>query len=159
MLLRMRAWDIMREDFPRVEEDASLSQVIREMNKNRQQQPDNNCVLVFTQKEEFLGVISMWNILQAMGPCLLKSSGIAERDVDWDRAFNRACRMCAQVRLRDFVQKDVPLVRPNDPLARIMEIFLDYRRGRAVVAEGGKIMGLILLPDVYKEIGRDVEEW
>jgi hypothetical protein len=40
-----------------------------------------------------------------------------------------------------------------------MEIFLDYRRGRAVVAEGGKIMGLILLPDVYKEIGRDVEEW
>ncbi|MFP4168605.1 MAG: HPP family protein [Desulfonatronovibrionaceae bacterium] len=159
MLLRMRAWDIMREEFPRVQDDASLTQVIKEMNKVRRQQPDINCGLVFTSRDEYVGVVSMWNILQAMGPCLLKSTGFTERDVDWDQAFNRACRLCSQVRLKDFVQKDVPVVKPNDPLARIMEIFLDYRRGRAIVAEGGRIMGLILLSDLYKEIARDVEEW
>ncbi|MFO7816475.1 MAG: CBS domain-containing protein [Thermodesulfobacteriota bacterium] len=159
MLLRMRAWDIMREEFPRVEEDASLSRIIKEMNKSRKEQPDNNCVLVFSKNDDFLGVVSMWNVLQSMGPCLLKSSGLSEKDVDWDRAFAQACRLCSQVRLKDILQKDVPRVRPNDPLARIMEIFLDYRRGRAVVTEGGRVMGLVLLSDLYKEIARDVEEW
>ncbi|WP_457572567.1 CBS domain-containing protein [Desulfovulcanus sp.] len=159
MLLRKRAWDIMRDDFPYVEEDASLSKVITKLKDSQTKSPENNCVLVYSKKGKFLGIISMWNIIQALGPCLLKQAGLGEKEADWDQAFHRACRMCSQVGIKNLIQKDVPIVKPNDTLARIMEIFLDYRRGRAIIEEGGKVIGLVLLSDLYKEIARDVEKW
>ncbi|KUJ96094.1 MAG: hypothetical protein PWR24_1258 [Desulfonauticus sp.] len=159
MLLRKRVWDIMRDDFPFVEEDASLTQVIKTLKEYNEKYPELNCVLVFSKEKKFLGVISMWNILQALGPCLLQESSLWDEDVNWDKAFTRACRICSQVGIKDIIQQDVPRLKPKDPLAKVMETFVDYRRGRAVVEEGDKVIGFVLLSDLYKEIARDVENW
>ncbi|MDQ7032849.1 MAG: CBS domain-containing protein [Desulfonauticus sp.] len=160
MLLRKRVWDIMREDFPYVKEDVSLTTVIKTLNDYRNNKnEDINCVVVYSLDDKFLGIISMWNIINSLGPCLLKETALWDDEVNWDKAFTRACRICSQVGLTDIVQTDVPRVKPNDPLAKIMEIFLDYRRGRAIVEEGGKVIGLVLLSDLYKEVARDVENW
>jgi CBS domain-containing protein len=153
MLLRKRAWDIMREEYASVREDASLSEAIRALSESRKKQPDNAFVLVFAKNDHFLGILSMWNLIQGMGPCLLKGSALEGSDVDWDKAFGLACRNCAQVRIADCLQTDVPLLKPNDPLARVLEVFLDYRRGRAVVEEGGRIIGVVTLADLFTEIG------
>lgn len=152
MLLRKRVWDIMREDFAFVREDASLSEAIGVLRAIRAKQADMSFVLVFSKSEKFLGVVSMWNLIQGMGPCLLKGSVLEDNEVDWDSTFTRACRSCAQVRIADCLQHDIPTLKPNDPLARVLEVFLDYRRGRAVVEEGGKIIGVVTLADLFKEI-------
>lgn len=152
MLLRKRVWDIMREDFASVREDASLAEAIGALRAVRVKQPDMSFVLVFSRSDKFLGVLSMWNLIQGMGPCLLKGSVLEDNEVDWDGAFVRACRSCAQVRIADCLQHDIPMLKPNDPLARMLEVFLDYRRGRAVVEEGGKIIGVVTLADLFKEI-------
>jgi CBS domain-containing protein len=76
--------------------------------------------------------------------------------VDWDDAYHGALRTCSQVGIRDIMQRDVPKVKPTDPLARIMEIFLDYRQGRAIVEEGGRVMGVVLLHDLYREMASDL---
>ena len=153
MLLRKRVWDIMREDFAFVREDASLSDAINALRDIRGRQPDGSFVLVFSKNEKFLGILSMWNLIQGIGPCLLKGSVLDGNEVDWDRAFSTACRSCAQVRFTDCLQHDIPMLKPNDPLARVLEVFLDYRRGRAVVEEGGRIIGVVCLADLFKEIG------
>lgn len=150
MLLRKRAWDIMREEFPSVQEDAVVQDVVKALTASQSRHPDNNCVVVHSRRGEFKGVVSMWNLIHSMGPCLLKGMGLDERDVDWDRAFERACRTCAQDSIAEYIQTDVPRIKANDPLARILEIFLDYRRGRAVVEEGGKVIGMVLLADLYR---------
>jgi hypothetical protein len=106
-----------------------------------------------------IGVLSMWNIIQAIGPSLLKGAGMSERDVNWDKAFKHACMICSQVDIKDFMQVDVPRINPNEPLARILEIFLDYRRGRAIVEDGDRILGVVLLADLYLEISHDVTSW
>lgn len=152
MLLRKRVWDIMRDDFASVREDASLSDAIAALRDIRSRQSDMNFVLVFAKNEKFLGIVSMWNLLQGIGPCLLKGSVLAGNEVDWDMVFTQACRSCATVRITDCLQHDIPVLNPNDPLARVLEVFLDYRRGRAVVEEGGKIIGLVTLADLFKEI-------
>jgi len=159
MLLRKRAWDIMREEFPSVREDASVHDVVKELKASQARFPDNNCVVVYSSKGAFKGVVSMWNLIHSLGPCLLKGMGLDEREVNWDKAFERACRTCAEDSVTDYIQTDVPRIRPNDPLARVLEIFLDYRRGRAVVEEGGKVIGIVLLADLYREIAGDVESW
>ncbi|WP_456325027.1 CBS domain-containing protein [Desulfonauticus submarinus] len=159
MLLRKRVWDIMRDDYPKVSEDASLTKVIKVLKKYNDKYPEINCVLVFSKDNKFKGVISMWNIIQSLGPCLLKESSLLDKEVNWDKAFTRACRICSQVGIEEIVQMNVPVVKPSDPLAKVMEIFIDYRRGRAVVEEGGKVIGLVLLSDLYREVARDVENW
>lgn len=156
MLLRKRVWDIMREDFAFVREDASLSDAINALREIRTRQADTSFVLVFTKNDKFLGILSMWNLIQGIGPCLLKGSVLDGNEVDWDGAFNAACRSCAQVRITDCLQRDVPMIKPNDPLARVLEVFLDYRRGRAVVEEGGRIIGVVCLADLFKEIGESL---
>lgn len=153
MLLRKRVWDIMREDFASVREDASLSDAITALRSIRAKQADASFVLVFSKSDKFLGILSMWNLIQGMGPCLLKGSVLEGNEVDWDNAFAQACRSCAQVRIVDCLQHDIPMLKPNDPLARVLEVFLDYRRGRAVVEEGGRIIGVVALADLFKEIG------
>ena len=153
MLLRKRVWDIMREDYAFVREDASLSEAITALREIRSRQPDGSFVLVFSKNEKFLGILSMWNLIQGIGPCLLKGSVLEGNEVDWDKAFAMACRSCAQVRISDCLQHDIPTLKPNDPLARILEVFLDYRRGRAVVEEGGRIIGVVCMADLFKEIG------
>jgi len=152
MLLRRRVWDIMREDFASVREDASLAEAIGALRAIRVKQADMSFVLVFSKSDKFLGVLSMWNLIQGMGPCLLKGSVLKDNEVDWDSSFARACRSCAQVRIADCLQHDIPMLKPNDPLARVLEVFLDYRRGRAVVEEGGRIIGVVCLADLFKEI-------
>lgn len=156
MLLRKRAWDIMREEYAFVREDASLSEAIVALTAVRKKQPDTSFVLVFSKSERFLGILSMWNLIQGMGPCLLKGSVLDGNEVDWDKAFGQACRSCAQVRISDCLQSDVPVLKPNDPLARVLEVFLDYRRGRAVVEEGGRVIGVVTLADLFKEIGESL---
>lgn len=153
MLLRKRVWDIMREDFASVREDASLAEAIRALLASRQKQPDNTFVLVLSKTDRFLGVVSMWNLVQGLGPCLLRDTLLEPAEVDWDKAFAHACRSCANVGLMDCIQVDVPVIKPGDTLARVLELFLDYRRGRAVVEEGGRIIGVVVLADLFREIG------
>ena len=160
MLLRKRAWDIMREEYPAVTEDASLVRVIKTLKDCRKECPDNNFVLVLSMDgKKCRGVLSMWNIIQALGPCLLKEVTINDRDVNWDKVFNHACLTCSQIDIKDFMQVDVPRINPNEPLTRILEIFLDYRRGRAIVEDGERILGVVLLADLYNEISCAATSW
>ncbi|MFP4316482.1 MAG: HPP family protein [Desulfovibrionales bacterium] len=156
MLMRKRAWDIMRDDFLRVDEDAELVDVVKTINRGIAKDPINNFVLVFSRDNEFRGVITMWNVLQALGPCLLQQIPLTGT-VDWDETFEEALRTCSSVDIKKIMQRDLPSLKPTEPLARIMEIFLDYRRGRAIVEEGGKVMGVVLLYDICREIGAEME--
>jgi predicted transcriptional regulator len=155
MLMRKRVWDIMRTDYARVGEDSGLVQVIKALDGALEANPTSNYVLVFSEANEFRGLVTMWNVLQAIGPCLLKNITL-RGEVDWDDAYHGALRTCSQVGIRDIMQRDVPKVKPTDPLARIMEIFLDYRQGRAIVEEGGRVMGIVLLHDLYREMASDL---
>lgn len=58
------------------------------------------------------------------------------------------------MRISEWVQTDVPVLKANDPLARGLEVLLDYRRGRAVVEEGGRIIGVVTVADLFREISR-----
>lgn len=156
MLYRKRAWDIMRSEFPMVNEDASIGDVVSAIENSISVYPDSNCALVRGKDGKFIGVVSMWNIIKAMGPELMKNASRGNEEENFDKAFQLACQLGAQTGIRKIIQKDVPRLRPNDTLARIMEVFLDYRQGRAVVEEGGKIMGIVMLSDIYKEIASNI---
>jgi len=157
MLMRKRAWDLMREDFTRVDESTSLTEVIRLIRETTGKQADNHICLVFDKTGQFKGVITMWGVLRHLESSVFTDEIIRDfADNNWDQAFGAACRACAEKGILELVETSFPEVRPNDPLVMVLGEFLVHRRGWAVVRESGRVLGVILKTDVFREIANDV---
>lgn len=158
-LLRKRAWDIMRDDFFTVVEGAGFTQIIKTLNASLAKQPDNDFVVIVSRTGSFRGIVTMMDILRGMGPCLLEYSATDSESLDFESACIRACQVCSNVEVEQVMQTDVPRVKPSDVLSVIMDKFFEYRRARAVVEEGDKVIGVVHKKDLYLEIARDVDQW
>ena len=82
----------------------------------------------------------------------LRSAG----EVDWDKQFANACLGCTQIRLDDHIIKNPPILKPNEPILLVLDTFLKSRRDWALVMEGDKVMGVVYVTDVYREMTRDM---
>jgi len=161
MLFRKRAWDLMREDFAWVDEAASLAEVVRVMRESQQSSPQNNVVLIMTSASgkpvALKGAVSIWNVMKAVDECVLRDPDLKiVRESDFDKTFARASAACTHTALAGHMEPDVPLLRPNDPLPVVLDLFLRKRRGWAVVEENGKVLGVVLVSDLYREMTNDM---
>lgn len=77
-------------------------------------------------------------------------------ETDWDRAFKRAGTACCSASLEDHIEEEVAILKPTDPMLVVLEIFRKKKRSWALVQEGGKIIGVVLLGDLYRELTRDL---
>jgi len=161
MLFRKRAWDIMRDEFATVDEEASLAEAVRALRESQKKSPENNIVLVMGKsgnKEGVLkGVVSVWTVLAALDENVLRDPELkVVREGDFDKAFARASAVCTHTSLATHMEPDVPTLKPNDPMPVVLELFLRRRRGWAVVQENNKVLGVILVADLYRELSGDI---
>lgn len=162
MLFRKRAWDLMREDFSSVDESASLAEVVRVMRESQRTTPQNNVVLVMglaEGKRVLKGAVSIWNVMKAVDECVLRDPALKiAKESDFDKTFARASAACTHTALAGHMEPDVPTLKPGDSLPTVLELFLRKRRGWAVVEENGKVLGVILVADLYGELTGDMVE-
>ncbi|WP_027723205.1 CBS domain-containing protein [Maridesulfovibrio zosterae] len=157
MLLRKRAWDMMREEFATIDESASLAEGIRMLRDSMKNAPDNSIVVVKKKNGSLRGVASIWTMLKAVEDQVLKDDDLSlTEETDWDRAFKRAGTACCAASLEDHIEEDVAILKPTDPMLVVLEILRKRNRSWALVSEGGKIIGVVLLSDVYRELTRDL---
>jgi len=157
MLMRKRAWDIMRDDFTSVGEDVGFMELIRALRQGVEANPDNHIAVVQDADGAFKGVVTMWNVMRKLEECVFGDDTLlALTDQDWDRAFALACKACAAKGIAGLLETKVPRVQPNDPLITVVADFLRHRRGWSLVCDGDKILGLIFKADIFKEVSRDV---
>lgn len=157
MMLRKRAWDMMRDEFPTVQEDASLAETIRVMRKAMVNDPDSQVVVVKSKGGKLVGAINLWKLFKAVKQSVLKDDNlISAGDVDWDQQFANACLICTQMRLDDYIIRNPPILKPNEPILLVLDTFLKSRRDWALVVEGERVMGVVYVTDVYREMTRDM---
>ncbi len=157
MMLRKRAWDMMRDEFASVQEDASLAEAVRVMRDSMQEHSENYAVVVKNKAGKFVGVVSIRSILTAVKQSVLKDENLKQvGETDWDQAFRDACLICTQTRLDEFIERDVPVLKPNDAALVVLDRFLKRKCHWAIVAEGGKVMGVVYISDLYREMTRDM---
>jgi len=157
MLLRKRAWDIVREDYASVPESANMLETVRALTEAQQRHPGLDAVVVLGPEGVFRGLVSMDDLLAAMERNVFRDKGLdGTRGADWDEAFRRACLTCSEVRAADLLRQDEPAMHPNDPLIMVVEFFLDRRGNTAVVREGERVLGVVLKTDAFAEVGREV---
>lgn len=147
----------MREDFTKIDDSASLAEGIRVLRDSMKETPDNNVVVVLKKNGALRGVISIWTMLKAVEDKVMRDEDLSlTEETDWDRAFKRAGTACSASSLDDHIEEDVAILKPTDPMLVVLEIFRKKKRSWALVQEGGKIIGVVLLSDVYREMTRDL---
>lgn len=157
MMLRKRAWDMMRDEFPVVQEDASLAETIRVMRASMKEHPDSQVVVVQSKGGKLVGAINLWKLFKAVKQSVLKDDNLKlDGEVDWDQQFANACLICTQMRLDDYIIRNPPILKPNEPILLVLDTFLKSRRDWALVVEGGRVMGVVYVTDVYREMTRDM---
>jgi CBS domain-containing protein len=161
MLFRKRAWDLMRDDYASVSETSSLAQAVRALRESQKKSPENNVVLVLGreggQEGVLKGAVSVWTVLAALDECVLRDPELkVVKESDFDKTFARASMACAHTSLASHMEPDVPTLKPNDPLPVVLELFLRKKRGWAAVVENGKVLGVVLVADVYAALADDM---
>jgi len=160
MLLRKRAWDIMRDEFAKVSETDTLDRAIAELDRIRRTQPDAECVLVFAQDGRLAGAMCMGTILRAVLECMPTEKDMKRTEsLSWEQAYFKSRQICEQKAVKDLYNRVNTVVSPEDPIQDVIQKILKSRRGWAVVADGEKVIGYLMLSDLYKEAMRDLGSW
>ncbi|WP_461208276.1 CBS domain-containing protein [Desulfocurvus sp. DL9XJH121] len=155
--MRKRAWDLMRDDFIKVGEDVGLVELIRTLHEAVAEDADNHVAVVYDKDGKALGVISMWSVMKKLEACVFSEEVLmAHEEGDWDRAFARACRACADKGLEGLLEGDAIYVLPNDPLVIVVETLLKHRRNWVLVKEAEQVLGVIFKSDIFREVSSDV---
>ncbi|MFW5836767.1 MAG: CBS domain-containing protein, partial [Desulfovibrionaceae bacterium] len=113
--------------------------------------------VMLRRDSRLVGVVTLDNILQAVEDHALKEEGLSLNDGgNFDKDFARACAIGALVGAEEHVVKDLPVLQPADPLLVAMETFRRSKRDFGVVEEGGRVIGVLLVADIYRELSRDM---
>ena len=155
MLLRRRAWDILREDYPIVKIDDPLAEAIRKLNACANE--GCLCALVEDRNGRIKGAVSIWDTMRFMEDTLLRGDGLKCLDENrYEQMFTNACKVSGSIAVKDVMDKDMTIVRPDEPLLLVLEDFVKKGRSYATVMEGGKVIGVIMINDIYKEISDQI---
>jgi len=158
MLLRERAWDVMRTDIVTVRESESLREVALGLRTAMKAQPDKACAVVLSAEGEFRGVVTAWWLLLYMEQAVQGEALKDKAARDFEETFRTVCRKSLSRRAGDALERDVPVVKPQDALSRVLEAMLSSRRRWAVVMEGGKVLGVIAAEDLFMQMELDEME-
>ncbi|MBG0775061.1 MAG: CBS domain-containing protein [Desulfovibrionaceae bacterium] len=151
-MLRKRAWDIMHEDFITMTEEASVLDAMRGLASSP---PGCLAVLVTAPDGTYKGTVSSWDMVRFVSTALQGAD--AYKDVD-DEGFEAGvgahCKKCGITGVSALINPKTPVARPGDPLLVLMEAMVKSGQRLAVVKEGDKVMGVISLTDVFKELAQ-----
>jgi len=157
MLLRKRAWDIMREDFLTVATNAGLGEVLVRLRESIAKQADNDFAVVVREAGQLAGVLTMRDMLRVIQDCVLRDEIVRNaEEMDWDRAFARACDLCCNRTVSEIMDKKPLVVRPNEPILLVLNNLVESRFRWAVVEEGNRPIGVVVMGDLYNEISREM---
>jgi CBS domain-containing protein len=112
-------------------------------------EPDGiRAVVVEGEGGELLGLVTPRLLLRA-----LFRGGVPERDPDEERSAEERLLDVVRDRLGEPIRalvSHVPLAAPGDPLVRLLRITKDDAVECLTVVEGGKVAGIVWLPDVFR---------
>ena len=140
----------------RVDKDASLLEVMRELLDCVKSGNGCLCALVF-DGANLLGAVSIWDTIRFMNTTL-QQAGLAREsgEVDFESLFRAACKLGAATRVTHIMDVDYTELAPDLPIPLIMAKFVKKGRSYAIVREGTRTLGVIMVQDIFAELTSNV---
>lgn len=154
-MLRKRAYDALRTDVLVVDAGETLETVAAKLQKHLVKNPDLDAVVVMRQGR-FVGIVSLRTLLGDLNDCALDASlRTSLGDDDFEETYRTACRHCMARKASDAARRDVPRVGPADPLHLVLDAMIKVDSRFAVVFEGDRLLGLVPLGEIFREMRRE----
>jgi CBS domain-containing protein len=127
-------------------------------------------VLVFDEKYQLLGSLGFKEMLAGIEPRFLRRpeaahvQGAKPADLDpllgalWKDMFGRSCKEEASKPVKDVMTKVLATVKAEDPVVKAAYTMIQAGLEIIPVMEGGTVVGIARLDDVFKEITAAVLE-
>lgn len=159
MLLRKRAWDIAREEYPVLRETDSLAKAMNILTEWLDKKDGCLCALVLDSNERLKGVVSIWDTIRFMEDALLHGNALRGADENrFEQMFDNACKVSGSTSVAEIMDTDMTVISPDEPLVLILESFVKKGRSYAVVKEGPRVIGVIMITDIYTEISKKITQ-
>lgn len=154
-MIRRRAFDALRTDVLSVDAREPLDAVSAKLQQHLEKSPDMDAVAVM-RLGRFLGIISLRTLLGDLNDCALEASlRTSLGDDDFETTYREACRHCLARHAAEAARRDVPRVAPSDPLHLVLDAMIKADSRFAVVLEGERLLGLVPLGEIFREMRRE----
>ena len=153
-------------DYPHIPYWFSISQaikIIRVSFMGSKKSPDPMAVLVFDEKYNLMGTLTLRELLKGLEPRFLKASahaplaGEAELSLIWDTLFSGQSKELAEKQVSDIMTPAKIFVEPGDPVTKAAYLMLHYDQILLPVLENGrKLIGLVRFLEVFDTISDEI---
>jgi CBS domain-containing protein len=138
----MRAKDIMRSEVHSVSEMATLRELSRAFRRY-----GVTTISVVNDQEDLVGVVNEEDLLRAMLPSYAELQDDLRYMMDFEFLEDRAGEVEDEP-VRDIMIRGAVSVDENDPLMRVISLFLLKSSSHIPVVRGGKIVGTVARTDI-----------
>ena len=159
MLLRKRAWDIMREDYPVVKESEGLMGVMKALHEHLKDKPHCPAVAILDEQGHAKGLVTMRGLLHYVRENLKGREALKSLDHGgFENVLEDSCQTFVAAKLAGIMEEKVLKVGPEEPLVLLVADFVKHEQDAALVIEGERLIGMVLLTDLYQEVSQSVFE-
>lgn len=155
-------------EYPHVPYWFSISQAIRIVKVSfisTKKYPDPLAILVFDEKYNLMGILTLKDLLKGLEPRFLKSSAkaqVPEEDESglsliWDTLFDKEANEMAEKPVSEIMIPAKHFVEPDDPITKAAYLMLHHNLILVPVLEDKKkFVGLIRMIDIFEELSNAI---
>ena len=154
-MLRKRAFDALRTDVLSVDVAETLNAVSEKLKQHLEKSPDMDAVAVM-RHGRYNGIVSLRTLHGDLNDCALDASlRTSLGDDDFETTYREACGHCMARKAGEAARRDIPVVTPSEPLHLVLDAMIRADSRFAVVLEGDRLLGLVPLGEIFREMRRE----
>jgi CBS domain-containing protein len=147
------------EDYPHIPYWFTLRQamaIVREANIKFEGTFEPRAVLVFDEKYQLMGILTLRDIIKGLEPRFMHETALIKADpnltVLMGDLFGPSMREASQKPVSEVMSPIKVTVQGEDPLAKAIFLMIKEGVGMMPVIQDSKVAGMIRLSDLFKEI-------
>jgi predicted transcriptional regulator len=147
------------EDYPHIPYWFTLRQamaIVREASIKFEGTFEPRAVLVFDEKYQLMGILTLRDIIRGLEPRFMQESGLIKGDPNlallMGDLFGPGMREASQKPVSEVMSPIKITVQGSDPIAKAIFLMIKEGVGMMPVIQDSKVAGMIRLSDLFKEI-------
>jgi CBS domain-containing protein len=156
---RVKELMIPLEDYPHIPYWFTLRQamaIVREAAVKFEGTFEPRAVLVFDEKYQLMGILTLRDIIRGLEPRFMQESGLIKGDPNlallMGDLFGPGMREASQKPVSEVMSPIKITVQGSDPIAKAIFLMIKEGVGMMPVIQDSKVAGMIRLSDLFKEI-------
>jgi len=156
---RVKELMIPLEDYPHIPYWFTLRQamaIVREAAVKFEGTFEPRAVLVFDEKYQLMGILTLRDIIKGLEPRFLQETSIVKTDpsltIIMGDLFGPGLKEASQKPVSEVMSPIKVTVQGNDPIAKAIFLMIKENVGLMPVIMDNKVAGMIRLSDLFKEI-------